>query len=289
MAAIIESHRFPFVSLEKAVERAKQIYDGDPRGNDMSVPTAFTLWKYSEKSSGGNQTISALKGYGLLVDSGSNEARRVRLTKEALSYFRDEREDVRDSFLSRFALSPALLNSLWKDWGAQPPSDTVARSHLKVDRHLSEQSARSLLGIYKDNLAFAKLTGGGKFQEPDREIEQNGSGQKANVGDYVRWSGGGFDPSDKPQRVAWVSEDGTYLRVHGSPTGIPMSEINLAEAPTSEKPVIPPITGVLGREDITVLLKGKRLEITADVDKAGIAKLKDVLAKYEEILKLLES
>jgi hypothetical protein len=32
----------------------------------------------------------------------------------------------------------------------------------------------------------------------------------------------------------------------------------------------------------------KRLQITADVDAAGLAKLKNVLAKYDEILKLLK-
>lgn len=37
-----------------------------------------------------------------------------------------------------------------------------------------------------------------------------------------------------------------------------------------------------------LLLSGKRLQITADVDAAGLATLKDVLAKYEEILKMLK-
>ena len=36
------------------------------------------------------------------------------------------------------------------------------------------------------------------------------------------------------------------------------------------------------------LLRGNRLQSTADVDAAGVAKLKEVLAKYEEILKLLK-
>ena len=39
---------------------------------------------------------------------------------------------------------------------------------------------------------------------------------------------------------------------------------------------------------IDVLLRGNRLQITADVDAAGLGKLKDVLTKYEEILKLLQ-
>jgi hypothetical protein len=37
-----------------------------------------------------------------------------------------------------------------------------------------------------------------------------------------------------------------------------------------------------------VLLTGKRLQITAQVDAAGLATLKRMLDKYEEILKLVE-
>jgi hypothetical protein len=40
--------------------------------------------------------------------------------------------------------------------------------------------------------------------------------------------------------------------------------------------------------DLSVLLKGNRLEITADVGLDGIERLKEILGKYEEILKLLE-
>jgi hypothetical protein len=39
--------------------------------------------------------------------------------------------------------------------------------------------------------------------------------------------------------------------------------------------------------DMSVLLTGKRLQISADVDADGLAKLKEILTKYEEILKLL--
>jgi hypothetical protein len=40
--------------------------------------------------------------------------------------------------------------------------------------------------------------------------------------------------------------------------------------------------------DMSVLLTGKRLQISADVDAEGLTKLKEVLTKYEEILKLLQ-
>lgn len=296
MPGIEDSLRFPFVNLEKAVDRAKQLYDGDQRGGEMSVATAFALWNYSEKSSGGNQTVSALKSYGLLVDSGSGESRRIRLSGDGLKYFKDEREDVRTELLWRFATSPPLIKTLWNLWGTTPPSDTVARSYLKVDRGLAEQSARTLLGIYKDNLAFAKLTGHGKILEE----EEVGFGARVEVGDYVRWANSSFDKSDLPRRVTWVSDDGKFVRVHGNPTGIPMSELSLSDPPKMELPAFkPPLpashTTAKGTEndaggarpEITVLLTGDRLQITADVDAAGIAKLKEILAKYEDILALL--
>ena len=40
--------------------------------------------------------------------------------------------------------------------------------------------------------------------------------------------------------------------------------------------------------ELNVLLRGNRLEIVVDVDLAGLAKLKMILAKYEEILELLD-
>src|ERR1700693_4981755 len=43
------------------------------------------------------------------------------------------------------------------------------------------------------------------------------------------------------------------------------------------------------KDDFSILRKGKRLKINATVDADGIARLKQVLEKYEEILKLLQS
>jgi hypothetical protein len=81
------------------------------------------------------------------------------LTDAAKRYFLDEREDQRASLRKGFALTPKLLAAVWRDWGGSPPGDNIARSYLKLDRKLNEQSARSFLGIYKDNLAFADLKG----------------------------------------------------------------------------------------------------------------------------------
>ncbi len=168
MPAEKSTTRFPFISLEKALIRAEQIFDADPRGNSILVQTAYEAWSYSPKSSGAHQTIGALKMYGLAEDQGANETRRIALTSLAMNYFRDERDSEKTKYLQDFALKPLLISSLWEEWGATPPADSVARSHLKLDRGLNDQSARSLLGIYKDNVRFANLT---SLHEENHEIE----------------------------------------------------------------------------------------------------------------------
>jgi hypothetical protein len=155
--------RFPFINLEKALGRAKELFDADQKGREMALAAAFSVWEYSEKSSGGFQTIAALKMYGLLR---SGDSRKVGLTDAALRYFRDEREDEKNKLAREFALKPKLIASLWTDWHATPPADTIARSHLKAERGLNDQGSRSLLSIYKENLAFTQLKADDKVPEP---------------------------------------------------------------------------------------------------------------------------
>jgi hypothetical protein len=284
--------RFPFIRLEDAIGRAKELYDAAAE-HDVTVPAAFETWKYSAKSSGGNQTISALKMYGLLSDIGHGEKRKLVLSDKALRFFRDEREDVLAQLKREFAVAPALFGSLWEKWGATPPADNIARSHLKVDRGMAEQNARSVLNIYKENIVFADLKGAGKLPS---SLAGKGSVEPpptVKVGDYVQWTSNGVDQF-KPVRKVTKVEDG-HVWVFGNNTGIPMQEVAVTHEPTPKSFLEAGVDATLARTDqsqegpqIDVLLRGNRLQITADVDAAGLAKLKDVLAKYEEILKLLD-
>ena len=76
----------------------------------MPVKTALEVWGYSPKSSGGFQTVSALKMYGLIDDAGANESRTVGLSYQGKLYFMEEREEEQSKLLREFAVSPKLLN-----------------------------------------------------------------------------------------------------------------------------------------------------------------------------------
>jgi hypothetical protein len=283
--------QFPFINLEKSLARAKQLYDADHRGNEMSVGTAFAVWGYSEKSSGGFQTVSALKMYGF-IEEGS--AGKIKLTKHAMDYFRDEREDHRAQRLQDFATNPPFLMDLFNHWGTRVPSDTVARSYLKIDRGLNEQSSRSLLGIFKENITFANVKGEAK--PPEIKEDNSGDPTAVKIGDYIQWKSLGVDQFKQPQKVTWIADDGTHLRVHASMTGIPIGEVSVVAAPRASSFAAAASSALASSGEqgdnaeqgaMSVLLTGKRLQISADVDAVGLAKLKDILVKYEEILKML--
>jgi hypothetical protein len=189
--------RYPFINLEKAIARAKELFDADQKGREMAISGAFGVWGYSDKSSGGFQTIGALKMYGLLKDSGVGDSRKFALSDAALRYFRDEREEPKKKLLREFAIKPKLIAALWKDWHASPPADTIARSHLKAERGLNDQSARALLSIYKENLAFADLKPGDKVDEPEtEETDEIARDQTDNQKTAAQQAG----PGDRPKR-----------------------------------------------------------------------------------------
>src|SRR6202158_3127525 len=155
--------------------------------------------------------------YGFLRDSGMGDTRKVALSDAALRYFRDERDDEKKKLAREFALKPKLIAALWKDWHATPPADAIARSHLKTERGLNDQASRSLLAIYKDNLAFAELKGGANIGEPGSGKGSETPPPKVKVGDYVQWTSNGLDQFRPVRKVEKV--EGGHVWVFGSNTG----------------------------------------------------------------------
>lgn len=290
--------RFPFINLSRAIERARVLHR-EAGQHSVLVTDLPRLWGYTEKASGWRQTVAALKYYGLISDAGSKDRRQVRLTEDARRYFLDERPEVHAELNKKFALLPKGLAALWGLWKSFPPADPIARSRLKVEFGYAENAAAELLGIYKANLSFANLTD----RNDDSHVGEQASPPRmrltptpppppvVKVGDYVQWTSDGQDQFDRPKRINWVSEDGGHARVFGSMTGIPIDELTVTDPPK----VPPSVRGLSGSDayaggdgDLNVLLHGNRLEITADVDRAGLKRLKEILSKYEEILNIID-
>lgn len=151
------SPSFPFISLSTALGRVEQFYAEEKRGF-APIRRAALHWKYSPTSSGLTQTVSALKNYGLLVDEGSGEMRRVRLTDLALRIVLDVRpnSEERVEHLRRAALSPVVAAEAHSSWGDSLPGRDTLYHYLVFDRGFSPDSARKTAEIIFENQRLIK-------------------------------------------------------------------------------------------------------------------------------------
>src|SRR5713101_1673177 len=79
------SPMYPFISLRKALERARDFYKAQHQ-HATPIAAAVGVWEFAAKSSGGLQTVSALKQFGLMTESEDDtDARKVQLTDSALA------------------------------------------------------------------------------------------------------------------------------------------------------------------------------------------------------------
>jgi len=154
------SPSFPFISLQYAIERARQFFAQERRGSTV-LPIAAKHWNYSPSSSGALQTVAALKSYGLLQDEGSGDQRKIRLTDMALRIILDDRPDSqeRQRFIRQAALTPIVTAEVYNKWPDGLPSDATLNHWLVLEKAFSQETALKVTKIINENQAFAKIEG----------------------------------------------------------------------------------------------------------------------------------
>jgi hypothetical protein len=169
------SPAFPFINLARGIERARQFYSEEKRG---AAPFARAVlhWQYSESSSGAQQTVAALKSYGLLREvGGSGKARQLQLTDLALRILLDQRPDSseKEAYVRQAALRPAVAVDVYRKWPILPSEPTLLH-YLIVERRFTEGAAHAVSRILKENQEFARVTGadiGAASGDTDPEVE----------------------------------------------------------------------------------------------------------------------
>ena len=152
------SPTFPFISLERAIDRARQFFDEEKRGV-APFTRVVRHWKYSEASSGALQTVSALKSYGLLEDAGgSGMSRQLKLTPSALRILLDQRPGSveRTKAMREAAVAPKVISDLYNQWPDGLPNDGTVHHFLVFERKFTEETATKAVKILKENQGFAK-------------------------------------------------------------------------------------------------------------------------------------
>lgn len=145
------SPSFPFIDLETAIERTKQFYDQE--GKAAAPPTvAVRHWGYSAKSSGGKQTLAALKAFGLL----RKVEGKVELTDRAL-HIVVAGSPRRLEALRQAALEPDQFRELWERYGTDSPSDDTLKHELVLEKSFNRNAVDDFLANYRATIGYAGL------------------------------------------------------------------------------------------------------------------------------------
>ncbi len=174
--------KFPFISLKTAIERARELYNKEGR-NEVNANIAVTHWGYGEKSSGGWQTVSALKNYGLIEDSGKSESRVIKLSKLALLILIDRREESKErtEAIKRAALNPCIFSELWQKWGENGlPSDATMLHYIVFEKEANENTAKELIKNFKETILVADLKESDKILTDTEETSEEGASSADN-------------------------------------------------------------------------------------------------------------
>ena len=167
------SPAYPFISLKEALERAKK-FAGQYKRHPARLSNAVSVWGYSPKSSGGIQTIAALKAFGLLKVQGSGDDRKVELTELAWRILEGNQKSTRKEAISESVLKPSIISECWGKWGAERPPDAEFLDHLIFDRNFNRDAAIRFLKIYDDTISYGNLTESDIYSPGE---DQNNSGE----------------------------------------------------------------------------------------------------------------
>jgi hypothetical protein len=158
------SPSFPFIPLNKAIERARAVAEAHKR-SPARLTVVGDTWGYGPKSSGLIQTFAALKAYGLMEDIGRGEDRRIQLTDLAWRILHDTREGARNQALREAAIRPRLISEYAQHWLPERPSDNHCISELHLDRGFTTEAAKLFLRVFDETAAFANLTNSDKMSD----------------------------------------------------------------------------------------------------------------------------
>jgi hypothetical protein len=237
------SPAFPFIPLNKAIERAEtfRVAEGGRPKHFSPLVAACKAWGIGVKTGPGIQTIAALGHYGLFEFQGSGEERCARLTDLAFRILFDKQpvSPERDELIRQAALTPRIHAELWKNWPPEEglPSVATLETYLVRDRGFSESGARDLIAQYKETIAFAKLGQPAIIPAtPGAQPEKKIAKDEIEVGDLIRAEIGGVLVPEKPVRVRAIQDHQgcPWVFVDGHEAGILMENAILEQKGNGE-------------------------------------------------------
>lgn len=147
------SPKFPYIGLNKAIERIKALYNKAKR-YETRVADIAKDWDLSPKSSSTDRTVAALQSFGLIEDSGAGDARKIKITELGARILADTRPGVQDTLLAEVALKPPIIAEWARRWSDGRPDDSHSISQLVFEGNFTDEGARMFLRVFDETMRF---------------------------------------------------------------------------------------------------------------------------------------
>jgi hypothetical protein len=158
------SPAFPYIPLDAAVERIRQIYKNI---RDTPQPREQVAKAYGKpvSSSSTVQTFATLLQYGLLENVNLNGSRRLKVSSLARTIVHPNAPKYQvDASLKKSALLPQIFKEMWDLYKyTDDVSDDIILFYLTHDREdtigsvFTERAAQDVLRVYRATLAYAGI------------------------------------------------------------------------------------------------------------------------------------
>lgn len=242
-----QSPGYPNFPLPKAVDQVRKIFAEDRR-NPIDREVAAVHLGYSGLSGASDKALGSLGHYGLLEKAGKGQ---VRVTQTAVDILHPESSEGRRAALNRAAFSPSVFAEIRAHFSDGPPSEGALKSWLMREEFL-DRAINPVTKSYLETCSYLEqekaIESGGPSSDEDAKLDEledeDDDGLAfggAKVGDLIQWENNGQLQFQTPQRVRWISDDGQWLAVEGSDTGIPMQEVTVEASGAPTPAAMPPI------------------------------------------------
>ncbi|KKB12694.1 hypothetical protein VE25_06085 [Devosia geojensis] len=238
-----QSPGYPNMSLPKAIQAVKKIHEADRR-NPIDRAVAAKHIGYSGQSGASDKALASLAHYGLTEKTGKGE---IRVSPLAVDILHPDKPEARKAALLAAAFKPNIFADLRDRFGGGHVSEDALKSYL-IRENFLDRAINPVTQAYLETCRYLEQEkafesdGLGGPDEPESPNESDGAATVfggAKVGDLVQWEVNGALQMEKPMRVRMVSEDGQWIAVEGSETGIPMSQVIVEERGPSLPPAPP--------------------------------------------------
>lgn len=224
----VRSPSYPNMPLADAIAAVRKIEE-QYRSAPVERADGAKILGYSSLSGPANKSLAALAHYGLVERAGKGH---MKVTERARAILHSESDEEKQKNLRWAALEPNLFRDLQERFPDMTPPEEGVVTFLNR-QGFNKNAIRPAAKAYLETLSFLEQMGvseshGNDADEGADDGESKGSDTtfgNAKIGDLIDYESGGAVANPSPLKVRAVSEDGKWVFVEGSETGLEMNQV----------------------------------------------------------------